>query len=110
LQNVGCSVHACKAVAELLRHTAALTGLHLFNNMSGDEGATYISTVLARAPAMADFRMASSRVGPAGGIALAQGLSAGGWRGGRPAGDARGRACSFAPRALQASLGMERSA
>ena len=33
--------------------------------------------VLGRAPAMADFRMASSRVGAAGGIALARGLSAG---------------------------------
>ena len=33
--------------------------------------------ILQRAPAMADFRMASSRVGAEGGIALAQGLSAG---------------------------------
>ncbi len=33
--------------------------------------------VLGRAPAMADFRMASSRVGAEGGIALARGLSAG---------------------------------
>ena len=33
--------------------------------------------VLGRAPAMRDFRMTSSRVGPQGGIALAQGLSAG---------------------------------
>ena len=33
--------------------------------------------VLGRAPAMRDFRMTSSRVGPEGGIALAQGLSAG---------------------------------
>ncbi|KAI8468546.1 MAG: hypothetical protein J3K34DRAFT_8402 [Monoraphidium minutum] len=77
LQNVGCSVHACKAVSELLVHTAALSGLHLFNNMSGDEGAGFIADVLARSPAMADFKMASSRVGPAGGTALARGLGAG---------------------------------
>lgn len=77
LQNVGCSVHACKAVAELLLHTSALKGIHLFNNMSGDEGAGHIATILARAPAMQDFKMASSRVGPAGGIALARGLLAG---------------------------------
>jgi len=83
LQNVGCSVHACKAVAELLVHTRALRGVHLFNNMSGDEGAAHIATVLARAPAMVDFKMASSRVGPAGGMALARGLAAGAaWWGG----------------------------
>ncbi len=34
--------------------------------------------ILSRAPVMEDFRMASSRVGAEGGIALAQGLSAGG--------------------------------
>lgn len=33
--------------------------------------------ILSRAPLMEDFRMASSRVGAEGGIALAQGLSAG---------------------------------
>jgi hypothetical protein len=46
--------------------------------MSGDEGAGHIAAVLARAPAIADFKMASSRVGPAGGISLAKALSAGG--------------------------------
>lgn len=74
---MGASVHACKAVAELLVHTSALKGMHLFNNMSGDEGASFIAAVLGRSPAMADFKMASSRVGPAGGIALAKGLTAG---------------------------------
>jgi hypothetical protein len=76
LQNVGASVHACKALGELLVHTQALSGLHLFNNMSGDEGAGHIGALLARCPAMATFKMASSRVGPEGGIALAKGLSA----------------------------------
>lgn len=33
--------------------------------------------ILSRSPVMEDFRMASSRVGPKGGIALAAGLSTG---------------------------------
>ena len=76
-QNVGASIKACAAIAELLPDAAALEQLHLFNNMSGDEGAAAIGSLLARAPAMADFRMASSRVGAEGAIALAQGLSSG---------------------------------
>ncbi|KAF8069620.1 RANGAP1 [Scenedesmus sp. PABB004] len=78
LQNVGASVHACKAVEELLPPGGALSGLHLFNNMSGDEGAGHIARLLARCPRMADFKMASSRVGAAGGIAIARALAAGG--------------------------------
>ena len=81
LQNVGCSVHACAAVSELLNASGALKSLQLFNNMSGDEGAGYIAKVLAANPGMEDFRMASSRVGPAGGRALAQSLGTG-WMGG----------------------------
>lgn len=77
LQNVGCSVHACKALSELLPESSALAGLHLFNNMSGDEGASHVAALLARCPAMADFKMASSRVGPAGGISLAKALTGG---------------------------------
>eukprot|EP00878_Enallax_costatus_P020701 GHUV01021891.1.p1 GENE.GHUV01021891.1~~GHUV01021891.1.p1 ORF type:complete len:429 (+),score=176.02 GHUV01021891.1:75-1361(+) len=76
LQNVGCSVHACKAVEELLPADSKLAGLHLFNNMSGDEGAGHIARLLARCP-MADFRMASSRVGATGAISLAKALMAG---------------------------------
>ncbi len=41
------------------------------------QGAEHIASILSRAPLMADFRMASSRVGPKGGIALCQGLVAG---------------------------------
>jgi large subunit ribosomal protein L31/Ran GTPase-activating protein 1 len=77
LQNVGCSVHACKALAELLPQAASLAGLHLFNNMSGDEGASHVASLLLRCPGMCDFKMASSRVGPAGGISLAKALMAG---------------------------------
>ena len=76
-QNVGASIKACAAIAELLPDAAALEQLHLFNNMSGDEGAAAIGSLLVRAPAMTDFRMASSRVGAEGAIALAQGLSSG---------------------------------
>ncbi|GAX80862.1 hypothetical protein CEUSTIGMA_g8297.t1 [Chlamydomonas eustigma] len=77
LQNVGCSIHACRAVEELLQASQALKQLHLFNNMSADEGAEYIAKILSRAPLMEDFRMVSSRVGPRGGSALALGLTSG---------------------------------
>lgn len=76
-QNVGASIKACRAIAELLPDAKSLQQLHLFNNMSDNEGAAAIGGLLARAPAMADFRMASSRVGAEGAIALAKGLSAG---------------------------------
>lgn len=42
-QNVGCSVHGCAAVDELMRNTGSLRRLHLYNNMSGDEGAASIA-------------------------------------------------------------------
>jgi len=77
-QNVGCSVHGCAAVNELLQCTGSLKRLHLLNNMSGDEGAQSIASVLARCPAMEDFKMASSRVGAEGGVALAHALTSGG--------------------------------
>jgi hypothetical protein len=74
---VGCSIHACRAVEKLLQASQALKQLHLFNNMSADEGAESIAKILSRAPLMEDFRMVSSRVGPAGGSALALGLTTG---------------------------------
>jgi large subunit ribosomal protein L31/Ran GTPase-activating protein 1 len=77
-QNVGCSVHGCAALEELLRATTHLRRLHLYNNMSGDEGAASVARLLARCPAMEDFRMVSSRVGAAGGAALAAALASAG--------------------------------
>uniref|UniRef100_A0A7S0R6D9 WPP domain-containing protein n=1 Tax=Chlamydomonas leiostraca TaxID=1034604 RepID=A0A7S0R6D9_9CHLO len=77
LQNVGCSINACRAVAELVTKSQDLRQLHLFNNMSDNEGAGYMASILARAPRMEDFRMASSRVGPQGGMALCQALCTG---------------------------------
>lgn len=74
---MGCSIHACRAVDELLGNAGALTRLHFFNNMTGDEGAAAIAGILARAPMLRDFRLASSRVGPDGGAALARGLCGG---------------------------------
>eukprot|EP00775_Hariotina_reticulata_P012743 gene12743-12872_t len=62
-----------RAAAAALQHQ----GLHLFNNMSGDEGAAHIGRLLSRCPGMTDFKMASSRVGPEGGISIAKALSAG---------------------------------
>ena len=36
-QNVGASIKACQAIAELLVHSQDLRQLHLANNMSDDE-------------------------------------------------------------------------
>jgi hypothetical protein len=41
--NVGASVHACAAIEELLTNTQSLRELHLFNNMSDNEGAVSIA-------------------------------------------------------------------
>mmetsp|Transcript_20566 Transcript_20566/g.61901 ORF Transcript_20566/g.61901 Transcript_20566/m.61901 type:complete len:518 (+) Transcript_20566:140-1693(+) len=76
-QNVGASIRACQAIAELVSHSQELRQLHLANNMSDDEGAAAIAELLQRAPLLEDFKMVSSRVGSDGGIALAKGLSTG---------------------------------
>ena len=45
VQNVGCSVNACKSLAELVQHAQDLRTLRLYNNMSDDAGATSIAEV-----------------------------------------------------------------
>ena len=45
LRNVGCSINACKALQTLLNQTSSLSSIHLYNNMSGDEGASAIAEV-----------------------------------------------------------------
>ena len=40
---MGCSIRACQAVAELVKHPQELRRLHLYNNMSDDEGAAAIA-------------------------------------------------------------------
>ena len=42
-QNVGCSIRACEAVAELVKRPQELRQLHLHNNMSDDAGAIAIA-------------------------------------------------------------------
>ena len=74
-QNVGCSVHGCAAVDELLVHCSEMRSIHLLNNMSGCEGAMSIANVIARCPMLEDFKMASSRVGSEGGLAIAKALA-----------------------------------
>ena len=59
----------------MILHLAALLLMHATN--SGTDSVMGDLQILQRAPRMADFRMASSRVGAEGGIALAQGLSTG---------------------------------
>eukprot|EP00892_Ulva_mutabilis_P012690 jgi/Ulvmu1/9794/UM056_0034.1 len=76
LQNIGCSVNACKAVAELVK-CDSLKLLHLFNNMSDNAGAEHIASLLARNSQMQDFKMVSSRVGSKGGAALCSALAGG---------------------------------
>ena len=44
-QNVGCSIHACEAVNELMPTAEALHTFHFFNNMSDNEGAAAIAQV-----------------------------------------------------------------
>ncbi len=44
-QNVGCSIRACQAVAELVQNSGELRALHLYNNMSDSEGAIAIAQV-----------------------------------------------------------------
>ncbi len=41
--NVGCSIHACQALRDLLREAGHLRSLHLYNNMSDDTGAQAIA-------------------------------------------------------------------
>ena len=92
MRNVGASVHACAALAETLEHaTGELRSLHFHNNMSGDEGASFLASIVARAPKLEFLRVASSRVGEAGGRALAEALcvaaaAAGGGGGGAASG------------------------
>lgn len=74
-QNVGCSVHGCAAVEELLVHCGNLRSIHLLNNMSGCEGAISIAKLVARCANLEEFKMASSRVGSDGGLALAHALA-----------------------------------
>ena len=51
LKNIGCSVNACKAVAELVG-SKNLQLLHLFNNMSDNEGASAIASLLQGSTSM----------------------------------------------------------
>lgn len=60
------------------RATPAAAPRHMTSAAAFAQGALHIAGILARAPSMQDFRMASSRVGPQGGTALAQALSTAG--------------------------------
>lgn len=51
-QNVGCSIRACQAVQELVQNSQELRTLHLFNNMSDNEGAVAIGQVLPVPPSL----------------------------------------------------------
>ena len=73
LENDGISVHAAKALDEIIGDNAInLRGLQLWNNMSDDEGALAIANIVSRARHLEEFRMASSRVKEEGCAALCQ--------------------------------------
>ena len=73
-RNIGCSVAACKAIANLLSSRPTLETLHLYNNMSDDEGAFAIAGLIEACPKIQDFMMVSSRVKQMGGQRLAKAL------------------------------------
>ena len=76
LENVGLSVHACAALAELLPAPTALSSIRLANNMSDNAGALSIAALChAAQTTMTDFRMWYCRVGDAGGRGLVASLS-----------------------------------
>ncbi|MEW5318498.1 MAG: hypothetical protein WDW38_009714 [Sanguina aurantia] len=71
-----------RILSKALAACPLLKSLNLSDNALGEKGIracaeVLTSLILSRSPVMEDFRMASSRVGPQGGIALASGLSAG---------------------------------
>jgi len=105
-QNDGISVHAARALLEILPAPQNLHKLHFYNNMSGacyhhlragpthpnprtaestawvdttagDDGAFAIAQMLTKATQIGDFRMSSTRVMEAGGVALAKAFAAG---------------------------------
>jgi Ran GTPase-activating protein (RanGAP) involved in mRNA processing and transport len=69
LQNIGCSVNACKAVNELVQ-CGSLEKVHLFNNMSDDEGAKSIAALLGRSPHMQARHPPAHRTPAASSLAL----------------------------------------
>ncbi|QDZ21800.1 RAN GTPase-activating protein [Chloropicon primus] len=73
-RNIGCSVAACKAIHDLLACRGTLKRLHLYNNMSDNEGAFSIAKLIQETPCMEDFMMVSSRVKQEGGQRLAGAL------------------------------------
>lgn len=78
LRNVGCSTHACRALAELLPAPQQLVELELANNMTGDDGALALASLLGKARRLERLTVVSSRVGAEGGIALSEALVAAG--------------------------------
>ena len=130
LENVGLSIRACQALAELLTHPQTLHVLHFRNNMTDDAGATALAQVrsgagglsmavplskptnarqscrqadacnllhmgdrerawwqpvwfslqiVRQATGLRALRLASSRIGPQGGVEIIGALSAGGY-------------------------------
>lgn len=69
-----CSAQALAALSELLAAKAELRQLHLWNGMSGDDGAVNLCPLLESAVKLEDFKFGYSRVASRGGVAVAQAL------------------------------------
>jgi Ran GTPase-activating protein (RanGAP) involved in mRNA processing and transport len=84
LCNNGLSKEACAALADILlaplpgakapRATTMLTTLNFFNNMSGSGGGVALAPLVRRSPALADFRLASTRCAAEGFVPLCAAL------------------------------------
>jgi Ran GTPase-activating protein 1 len=78
--NDGLSKEAMNEIRDLLLFRGpdsptVLEKLHFWNNMSGDGGATAISSVILQSPDLSDFRLSSTRCGSEGGADLVKALS-----------------------------------
>lgn len=68
------SAQALAALSELLAAKAELRQLHLWNGMSGDDGAVNLCPLLEKAVKLEDFKFGYSRVSSRGGVAVATAL------------------------------------
>ena len=70
------SKESCKVLSQYAKNTAPmnLKRLELYNNMSGDEGAIEIASVISVCPRLEVFRWASNRSNEEGARALSEAL------------------------------------
>lgn len=74
--NDGLSAEAVGLLSEILLKDSVplLKLLHFYNNMSGDEGAKNMSTILTACPTIEDLRFSATRSGNAGCLKIAEAI------------------------------------